>query len=78
MPTDTPNPRPISRGDFMTLQDIEAALGLSPNGTRELVLRDGFPDPFGKVWRSELWRTADVEAWRLEQLRAGFIYGPRS
>lgn len=62
----------------MTLADVQHRVGLSRNGTRELVVRDGFPEPFAIVWRSELWRTVDVEAWCAEQLARGWVYEPNA
>jgi predicted DNA-binding transcriptional regulator AlpA len=66
----------VERVDFMTLDDVRRRLGLSRNGTRDLVIRPGFPEPFALVWRSELWRTVDVEEWCAAQLARGWVYEP--
>jgi len=87
MVTDTRNPNPVTRlprrvpvhverVDFMTMDDVRRRVGLSPNGARELVARAGFPAPFARVWRSDLWRAVDVETWCSEQAARGWIYEP--
>lgn len=42
---------------------IRLMLGVSRSRAAQLVSQKGFPDPFARLGRAQIWWLADVEAW---------------
>lgn len=52
-----------SRAELVVQLDIAERLGVTKQRVGQLVARDDFPAPLGRLGRSNVWRWSDVERW---------------
>lgn len=52
-----------SRAELVVQLDIAQRLGVTKQRVGQLVARDDFPAPLGRLGRSTVWRWSDIERW---------------
>jgi hypothetical protein len=55
--------------ELVTQADIARMLNVQRQRAVQLVAREDFPAPVGKIGRSRVWRRGDVETWAVDRHR---------